>query len=1241
MRRLICAGLLASVLPSFYAGIAILLDPPGASAAILAVRPGPIDRPLHLTAADFDRDGYDDLAIANFQAGTLTILINQKNGTFAHHKESPFSVGAATVANPTAGPLFLATGDVNAEDVDSDRVSNDVDNCPNLYNPADALGVQPDTDSNGVGDACQTSAADSDGDGILDYDSGTNSLDNCPRIANPGQQPEAPEGADGLCGTADDNFFLFGADGLCGTPDDKVSKVGAACSRGADLVIVETSVGGGSSLGVVRVRVNDRAGGMRSRTSLQLSTGPAHALLTDFNGDRRPDMLISNSGADALLLFPGAADGEFGTAQVITTGDGPEGMAAGDFDADGDADLAVANRSAGTIGLYLNGGTVLPSTASSTLATRPGPTFLLASPLASGDACSALVALDQGLPTCSGGANDTLFCRTDADCPGGACSSTSADVGMIEVFTNPACVPGGSLGLATTLSLGAGRRPRGGVFADLDADGNADLAVADFTGGQVLIYAGNGSGGFTPAAPLAGLSSPAALALFNYDPDTGSAPDLAVLSYADNRVDLFHNDSVPGTLTFSAAPTNPASPWKNIVAMSIFPADASVGQDLVMLNSTPPRLDVLSGTGTTFRVLPPEPLIGLTSASGMAVADLRQDGILDLLVLDGPGNKAEVLTSEPTGVQVELGAFSVGNNPVSAAIEPLVLHATDYDKDGVPNLADNCPTRYNPPDCPAYDQAGHPECFLDTPCLTQQTLFATCGGINAAGQCDSDGDGVGDQCQILDAACLNVDSDLDTVPDYDPLTKKIDNCPLVANSNQADADTDGIGDACDNGTCQVFSQECSGGPKNLAPCRTNADCEAPVNDIATVNAGDGSAGNGTLSFLIGDATGSFRPAPASWSSLTGFSNPVAASIGHFAYDCITIFGRDCTSRPQNDLVVAEKGSPGSGDDALKLFFGDGGGVFMPPSAPVAPQTALQGDPTRLLLAPAQRVCANPWLTFNDTRFRFDKDLTTAVLAAVEPGTSTLGILLPGSEGLVAPPANPSPLPLASPPADALFVDLNQDDVSDLVALSSGDFNPATQNITVYIGMGNGLFFTDPELDPAGVPDGMTLLATGHINLSTDATYPDVALFSSADEAPIILTNILTDRADIDGSGRVDGFDLAVLARSFGAERGENFTLLADGTLLQAGSGATRALVPGGCTLQEGFDLPENSASGFFRCDRALRPMTSQNANYCDPADPNYLNPGPALYGLPVDINLDGEVDGTDLALLASRFGSTL
>jgi hypothetical protein len=1262
MRRLMRAGLLASVLPLLYAGIALVLDAPGASAALLAVRPGPIDRPLTFTAADFNGDGFDDLAIANFQAGTVTVLINQKDGTFAPQKDSPFSVGAATIATPSAGPLFMASADLNPEDVDSDRVSNVLDNCPNVYNPPATGTTQTDTDTNGLGAACNALTGDSDNDGVPDLDTVTHALDNCPLTYNPGQELEAPKGLDGLCGTEDDNVFLFGPDGLCDTSDDLLlqSKVGAACSRNPDLVIIETS-GGGLDLGVTRVRVGDRAGGMRSRTSLQASIGPAQVLLADFDADRRPDMAVSNSGTDLVLLYPGLADGEFGATQFLAAGDGPEGLAAGDFDADGDRDLAVANRSAGTIGLYANTGTALPLAATSTLAARPGPTFLLAAPLSAGAACSALVSLDQGLPVCSGGSTrDGALCATDTDCPlptppggSGICTSASADVGAIEVFTNPGCVPGGSLALATTLSLGSGHRPRGGVLADLDGDCKADLAVVDFTAGQVLVYAGDGSGGFVPAATpaLTGLSSPSALALLNYDPDTGPAPDLAVLSYADNRVDLFHNDGVPGpgcvpgALTFSAAPKNPASPWRNVTAMSIFPADASVGQDLLMLNSTPPRMDVLSGTGTTFRTLPPEPLAGVTAASGMTVADLRQDGALDLLVLDGPGNRVEVVTSEPTGIQAEGGVLSVGANPVGASVEPLFLHSGDYDKDGVPDVNDNCPTRYNPPGCPSHDQAGHPECFLDTPCGIQQTpAFTTCTNPNLAGQCDGDANGVGDQCQVLDAACQSVDTDQDSIPDYNPITHVFDNCPFTINGPQTDGDGDGIGDACDGGICVPFIQTCLGGVRNNATCSSDAECDPPINDIVTVNAGDGSPGNGTLSFLIGDASGSFHPAPASWSTVTGLFNPVAAAVGHLAYNCVpnNILGPSCTSRLQNDIVVMEKGAPGSGDDVLKLFYGDGLGSFTPPLAPVAPQTALVGDPTRLLMAPDQRVCANPWTAPNDPRSRFDKDLTTDILAAVEPGNSSVGIFLPGSVDLLAPPGNPNPLPVDFPPQDAQFVDLNQDGIQDLIVLSTGGASTSAPNLTVYVGMGNGLFFTDPTLNPAGVPDGMTLLATGNINLVSDATFPDVALFSGTNQAPIILTNILTDRADIDGSGRVDGYDLAVLARSFGAERGENFLLQADGTLSQVGAGATRTLVPGGCTLQEGFDLPRvGAAPGVFQCNRALTPMSAQNANYCVPTDPNYLNPGLALYGLPVDINLDGTVDGTDLALLASRFGDNL
>ena len=148
--------------------------------------------------------------------------------------------------------------------------------------------------------------------------------------------------------------------------------------------------------------------------------------------------------------------------------------------------------------------------------------------------------------------------------------------------------------------------------------------------------------------------------------------------------------------------------------------------------------------------------------------------------------------------------------------------------------------------------------------------------------------------------------------------------------------------------------------------------------------------SGSLAFLIGDTSGSLRPAPASWSAIGGLANPVGAVMGRFAYTCtgpICIGGSNsgqpcagagdcpgglcssfplvCNSNPEPAIMVAEQGAAGSGDDALSLFLGDGTGGFVPPVAPVAAQVPLQGDPSDLLIAPEQDVCPNPWLLIND------------------------------------------------------------------------------------------------------------------------------------------------------------------------------------------------------------------------------------------------------------------------------------
>ena len=73
----------------------------------------------------------------------------------------------------------------SCSDVDDDAVPNDIDNCPNVYNPD-----QQDTCGDGIGDACRP---DTDGDGIPD------DCDNCPTVSNSDQKDTNGNGTGDVC----------------------------------------------------------------------------------------------------------------------------------------------------------------------------------------------------------------------------------------------------------------------------------------------------------------------------------------------------------------------------------------------------------------------------------------------------------------------------------------------------------------------------------------------------------------------------------------------------------------------------------------------------------------------------------------------------------------------------------------------------------------------------------------------------------------------------------------------------------------------------------------------------------------------------------------------------------------------------------------------------------------------------------------------------------------------------------
>ncbi|MGH2652453.1 MAG: FG-GAP repeat domain-containing protein, partial [Actinomycetota bacterium] len=159
--------------------------------------------------------------------------------------------------------------------------------------------------------------------------------------------------------------------------------------------------------------------------SFLLGFGPASVILAQLDPDGEVDAVVSLTGQDELSILAGLTGGNFSVESNTTVTDdtstrptaGPDSLAAGDWDGDGDTDLAVANTREGRIALLLGNGN----------RTFQAPVFLAP---CSGCAVPRGLALGRIDPDpiddlvvpfsggiCSGGANDGGNCLTDGDCP--------------------------------------------------------------------------------------------------------------------------------------------------------------------------------------------------------------------------------------------------------------------------------------------------------------------------------------------------------------------------------------------------------------------------------------------------------------------------------------------------------------------------------------------------------------------------------------------------------------------------------------------------------------------------------------------------------------------------------------------------------------------------------------------------------------------------------------------------------
>jgi VCBS repeat-containing protein len=374
-------------------------------------------------------------------------------------------------------------------------------------------------------------------------------------------------------------------------------------------------------------------------TYLTAGIFPASVAVGDFNGDHDPDLAVANQFSDDVSVLLGDAGGSFGDAASIPDGGFPPGsfpssVAVGNFNGDGDPDLAVANANpfSPNVSVLLGDGN-----GGFTVATTIASGFHLPTSVAVGD-------FDQD---------------GDLDL---AVADKSA--GVIVVLRGDGA---GGFTVAATIASGASlpasnREPASVAVGDFNGDHDPDLAVANQVSGEISALRGIAGTDFTGPTivasgndPVDPVSDPVSVAVgdFNQDAD----PDLAVAEYSPGQVRVLLGGAGDSfTTATKVPPENQADGGLSSVAVDDFNRDGA--PDLAAANQLSGNVEVLLG-GAGVGFTGPSNFTAGSSPASVAVGDFNADGKPDLAVAN--------TTFSPDNVAVLVNNTSINQAPVAAA----------------------------------------------------------------------------------------------------------------------------------------------------------------------------------------------------------------------------------------------------------------------------------------------------------------------------------------------------------------------------------------------------------------------------------------------------------------------------------------------------------------------------------------------------------------------------------------------
>ncbi len=346
---------------------------------------------------------------------------------------------------------------------------------------------------------------------------------------------------------------------------------------------------------------------------------PSAVAVGDFNGDGNPDLAVTAEGNNRVYIYNGNGAGTFSFSISYVVGAQPVAIVATDLNHNGSLDLAVANRQSATVSILLGHG---------------DGTF------------NAAVAYPVGqLPEsiAVGSFNPDGYADLVTANSGDVCGPPFNPCGTVSLLRN---VGDGTFYAGATLYPGVvPTNVATGVFT---ATGDSDIVVTSTNSNEFFVYLGDGGGAFPVVKGPFTTASAFAIAVADFN--GGGKSDLAMsrASFGDVSLQLGNGDGTfaPEVIYSEGAPG--AHPYS--VAIGDFDGDSR--PDLALANYSDNSVAVLRDrsvgnggfdTALTFTG-------GLNNPVSVAVGDFNRDGKPDLVVVNSSANNLTVFlnTSVPT-----------------------------------------------------------------------------------------------------------------------------------------------------------------------------------------------------------------------------------------------------------------------------------------------------------------------------------------------------------------------------------------------------------------------------------------------------------------------------------------------------------------------------------------------------------------------------------------------------------------